>query len=74
MPLGFAPINVTLQIIKVAAANEKVKRHLESLGLAAGETLSVISQSKGNVILQVKGGRLAINTGVAMGIFVKEVE
>lgn len=71
MPLGVAPIGKSLLVVRIAA-DDKTKRHLENLGILSGAMLKVLSESNGNVILEVKDGRLAINTGTAMQIMVKE--
>ena len=47
-----------------------MKHHLENLGILAGENISVLSASGGNVILLVKNGRLAINKDLAVKILV----
>ena len=69
MPLSMAPAGRELKIVK-ALAEEFVKHHLENLGILAGENISVLSASGGNVILLVKNGRLAINKDLAVKILV----
>ena len=69
MPLSMAPAGRELKIVKVLA-EESVKHHLENLGIPAGENISVLSASGGNVILLVKNGRLAINKDLAVKILV----
>ena len=69
MPLSMAPAGRELKIVKVLA-EESVKHHLENLGILAGEHMSVLSASGGNVILLVKNGRLAINKDLAVKILV----
>lgn len=69
MPLTMAPAGRELKIVKVLA-EEAVKHHLENLGILAGENISVLSASGGNVILLVKNGRLAINKDLAVKILV----
>lgn len=69
MPIAFAPLNTDLRIIRVGA-NEKVKKHLESLGITIDSIVQVISSVNGNVILLVKDGRLALDKNLAGTIFV----
>lgn len=69
MPLVIAPINCELRIIKVLA-NEKLKKHLESLGIVANEKLTIISKASGNVICIIKEGRLALDKDIATKILV----
>lgn len=60
--------NVT---IKKVSADEKTKRHLENLGVLVGAQINLVSIHKGNVILKVKDGRLALNQSLATKIFVE---
>lgn len=69
MPLIIAPLNVELTIIKILA-DDKVKKHLESLGILANQKITVLKQDKGNVILKVQEGRLALDKGLATKIVV----
>ena len=69
MALAFAPTGHELTVVKIMA-DEKTKRHLENLGLGAGSRFKAVSVNRGDMILQVKGGRLALNKALAMKIFV----
>jgi len=69
MPIGLAPVDTELTIIKVLA-DEKTKRHLESLGVVANGKISVVSSHGGNIICSVKGVRLALNRDIASKILV----
>ena len=44
MPLVIAPPNKELKIIKILA-DEKTKKHLESLGITVNSTITVLSQT-----------------------------
>lgn len=55
---------------KRLAADDKVKRHLENLGLAVGQKITVLSAEGGAVILKVKDGRMALDRQMSAGIFV----
>ena len=70
MPLIIAPINVELTIIKVLA-QDKLKKHLESLGICLDEKITIISRANGNIICIVKEGRIALDQSVASKILVK---
>ena len=50
MPLRMAPLGEEVEIRRLAA-DEKVKRHLENLGLAVGQRVTVLSAEGGAVIL-----------------------
>ena len=69
MPLTIAPLDTILTIVKVIG-DEKTKKHLQSLGVVLNGKISVISNSNGNVIIEVKGVRLALNRDIASKIFV----
>ena len=69
MPIRMAPIGEELEIKRVSA-DEKVKRHLENLGLLVGQKVELISSQGGAVILKVKDGRIALDSKMATGIFV----
>ncbi len=69
MPLVIAPCNVLLKIIKILA-DEKVKKHLESLGITINSEITILSVSGGSVICKVKEGRLALDKTLATKIVV----
>lgn len=69
MPIFAAPVGVDLKVTKVLA-DEKTKRHLENLGILAGSSVMLVSQSNGNIIVKIKDGRVAINKQLAMKILV----
>ena len=69
MPIIIAPKDTELSIVKVLA-DDKIKKHLESLGVAVGGKIIIISSNGGNVIAIVKGVRLALNKDVASKILV----
>lgn len=69
MPLVIAPLNCELKIIKILA-NDKIKKHLESLGIVIDGKITLLSKSNGSVICIVKDGRLALDKNVATKILV----
>ena len=69
MPLIFAPCNVLLRVVRIHV-DEKIKRHLENLGISVNSELEVLSQSGGSVICRIKDGRLALDRDMATRIFV----
>lgn len=69
MPLKMAPLGEEVEI-KRLTADDKVKRHLENLGLAVGQKITVLSAEGGAVILKVKDGRMALDRQMSAGIFV----
>ena len=69
MPIVIAPIDTELTIVKILA-DEKTKRHLESLGVVANGKITIISSRGGNTICVCKGVRLALNRETASKILV----
>ena len=69
MPLTMASIGETNTIRKVGG-NEETKRFLESLGFVAGAEITVVSAIGGNVIVNIKDSRVAINQDMARHIMV----
>ena len=69
MPLKMAPLGEEVEIRRLAA-DEKVKRHLENLGLAVGQKVTALSSEGGALILKVKDGRMALDRKMSAGIFI----
>ncbi len=57
-------------IIKRIGGNAEVKRHLEDLGFVVGGSVKVISRLGGNIIVNVKDTRVAINQQTAQKIMI----
>lgn len=70
MPLGLATVGKEV-IIKRTNVDDRVKRHLENLGILQGEKVTPVSQSAGDIVLRVRDSRIAINKGLAMKIIVE---
>ena len=51
------------QIIKKIGGKEEVRAFLEKLGFVVGGEVTVISEIAGNMIVNVKGARVAIGKG-----------
>lgn len=70
MPLKFADLNKSF-IMKKIGGNQEVKNHLADLGFVVGGEVTVVSSLAGNLIVNVKGARVAIGESMAMKIFVQ---
>lgn len=57
-------------IIKKVGGKEETRKFLENLGLVTGGTVTVISQTGGNMIVNVKDSRVAIGKDMANKIMV----
>ncbi len=69
MPIVIAPLNRELRIVRVAA-DDKLKKHLESLGITLDGSITVLSASGGSVVVKVKDGRIALDRDLSTKIFV----
>ncbi len=69
MPIMLAPLNEEVRVVKILA-NEKIKKHLESLGILVNAKLTVLSAVNGGVVVAIKDGRLALDHEVASKILV----
>ena len=57
-------------VIKKIIGKDEVRQHMAELGFVVGETVTVISQVGGNMIVGIKGSRIAIDRGMAGRIMV----
>lgn len=69
IPLTFADVGQPA-IIKKVGGSPEVKKHLEDLGFVAGGTVTVISAIGGNLIVNVKDSRVAVDRTLAQKIMV----
>ncbi len=69
MPIVIAPVNRELKIVRIAA-DEKLKKHLESLGITINGAITVLSASGGSVVCKIKDGRVALDRDLSTKIFV----
>ena len=57
-------------VIKKVGGKEETRRFLENLGCVGGGTVTVISETDGNMIVNVKDSRVAIGKDMANKIMV----
>ena len=69
MPLTMAKAGDTVTIQKITGKDE-VRQHLAELGFVVGETVTIVSEISGNLIIQVKETRIALDKTLAMRIIV----
>ena len=69
MPIVIAPKNQVLKIVRIAS-DERIKKHLENLGVTVNGEITVLSSSGGSVVCKVKDGRIALDSEVSTKIFV----
>ena len=64
MPLTMANQGEPVTIRKITGKDE-VRQHLAELGFVVDETVTVVSELGGNLILQVKDSRIALDRTMA---------
>ncbi len=69
MPLTLVQPGRSGQIKRVGGRPE-TRRFLENLGFVAGGQVSVISRSGGNLIVEIRGARVAVDSAMAARILV----
>ena len=69
IPLTMAAIGETVTIRKITGKDE-ARQHLGELGFVVDSTITVVSKMGGNLILQVKDSRIALDTSMATRIMI----
>ena len=69
MPLTMAKAGETVTIKKITGKDE-VRQHLAELGFVVGETVTIVSEISGNLIIQVKEARIALDKTMANRIMI----
>ena len=69
MPLSMARRGEQLTIRKITGKDE-VRQHLAELGFVVDSTVTVVNEIAGNLILQVKQSRIALDKTMANRIMV----
>ena len=69
MPLNLASMGEE-NIIRKIGGTPEVKKHLSDLGFVVGGTVSVVTQTNGNLIVNVKESRIAISKEMAQRIMI----
>lgn len=69
MPLTLAGVG-EVNTIRRIGGNEETRRFMENLGFVAGSEITVLSAIEGNVIVNIKDSRIAINKDMARHIMV----
>ena len=69
LPLSYAQINEA-NVIKKVLGSPEVKRHLEDMGFVTGAVISVVSSVNGNLIVNIKDTKVALDKQLAMKIMI----
>ena len=69
MPITMAGIGEKCKIQKIGG-NKETRRFLETLGFVNEAEVSIVSAIGGNVIVNIKDARVAVNSDMAKHIFI----
>ncbi|MCI9577889.1 MAG: ferrous iron transport protein A [Oscillibacter sp.] len=69
IPLSMAKTGETVTIRRITGKDE-IRRHLAELGFVVDTDVTVVHEIAGNLILQVKDSRVALDRGLANRMFV----
>ena len=69
MPIYLAETLTKLIIVQITG-DDKIKKHLNNLGIIAGEEVMVVNKVNDNIIIKIKGVSLAISKELAKRILV----
>ena len=69
MPLSMAKVGETVTIQKITG-KDQIRQHLAELGFVVESDVTVVSELGGNLILQVKDSRVALDRTMANRIMI----
>ena len=69
MPITLANKGDTVAIRKITG-DDKIRQHLAELGFVVESRVTVVNEIKGNLIVQVKDGRIALDKSMANRIMI----
>ena len=69
LPLTYASVNET-NVIKKVGGKPEIKKHLEDMGFVSGALISVVSVSNGNLIVNIKNTKVALDRELAAKIMI----
>lgn len=69
MPLTMADAGKLVRIQRITGTDE-IKQHMATLGFVVGEEVSVVNKNGGNLIVNVKDSRIALDKSLANRILI----
>lgn len=69
IPLALASVGEKCKIKKISG-NDKIRQHLQELGLVVDAVVTIVSSDGGNVILNVKGVRVALGSDLTARVMI----
>jgi len=70
MPLTMLPVGKEA-VVSACRVKDSTRKFLEGLGIIPGVSITVVSEMSGNMIVCIKGARIAINRGIAQQLMVQ---
>ena len=62
--------NGEYHVLQVTTSDAELNRHLQDMGFLPGEPITVVSHFDGNVIISIKGSKVALSEQMASNILV----
>ncbi|MBQ2657832.1 MAG: ferrous iron transport protein A [Erysipelotrichaceae bacterium] len=69
LPLTYANVN-EMNVIRKVGGNPEIKKHLEDMGFVTGAVITVVSAINGNLIVNVKDSKVALDKQLAGKIMI----
>ena len=69
LPLTYANVN-EMNVIRKVGGNPEIKKHLEDMGFVNGAVVTVVSAISGNLIVNVKDSKVALDKQLAGKIMI----
>lgn len=69
IPLQFAKTGDEVRVIRTSG-QEAMKKHLQDLGFVPGTDIYIVSSHGGDMIIKLKGARLAVTKEMAMKVYI----
>ena len=69
LPLTYANVN-EMNVIRKVGGNPEIKKHLEDMGFVTGAVITVVSTINGNLIVNVKDSKVALDRSLAGKIMI----
>ena len=67
VPVSLAKVGEKGTVVRISG-DQNVKKFLNDLGFTAGVEMTVVSDVKGNKILNIRGSKIAVDRGMASKI------
>ena len=69
LPLTYANVN-EMNVIRKVGGSLEIKKHLEDMGFVTGAVITVVSTINGNLIVNVKDSKVALDRSLAGKIMI----